>query len=163
MRLSTCLHSFSQICENFCCGLYVGTGVGNALSVYIVAVRTIVLSSGNQMAFQHYTSDSFLAGSNLLCDVFCYFGLKSVILDGEMTFNAAVYYNRYRNMHAQSFVETCVADPTAPGGERCTTSEFTENGGEIDAYGIEADMQWRPSPQTFINATMAFNDSEFGE
>ncbi len=87
-------------------------------------------------------------------------GLKSVLANGDLIFNAAAYYNQYRDMHAQSFVVSCI-DENDPA--TCIASEFTENGGEIDAYGVEFEMQWFPSDHAFVNPTLAYNHSEFGE
>lgn len=87
-------------------------------------------------------------------------GFKSVTLDGDLTFNAAAYYNQYRDMHAQSFVTACI-DPLDP--TTCIASEFTENGGEIDAYGVEIEFNWLPGQAVFVNGALAYNHSEFGE
>lgn len=87
-------------------------------------------------------------------------GLKSVLANGDLIFNMAAYYNQFRDMHAQSFVVACI-DDTDP--STCIASEFTENGGEIDAWGLEFEAQWFPTDNAFVNATLAYNHSEFGE
>lgn len=87
-------------------------------------------------------------------------GYKTMLLDGTMQLNTALYHNQYRDMHAQSFVTACIdpADLTT-----CIASEFTENGGEVDATGLEVEMRWYPVDDLFVNATMSIQDSEFGE
>jgi outer membrane receptor protein involved in Fe transport len=87
-------------------------------------------------------------------------GLKSVLANGDLIFNAAAYYNKYSNMHAQSFVVACIDDNNPA---TCIASEFTENGGEIDAWGLEFEAQWFPADNAFVNATLAYNHSEFGD
>lgn len=87
-------------------------------------------------------------------------GYKTTLLDGSMLLNAAIYHNQYRDMHAQSFVTACI-DPSDI--TTCIASEFTENGGEVDATGLEVEMQWLPRDNTFVNGTLSIQDSEFGE
>lgn len=87
-------------------------------------------------------------------------GIKSTLLDGTLTLNAALFHNKYEDMHAQSFVTACV-DPAIP--TTCIASEFTENGGEIDATGLEIEFNWLPGDAWFFNGSASFLDSEFGE
>lgn len=77
----------------------------------------------------------------------------------SLTINGAVYNNRYRNMHAQSFVTACI-DPAKPA--TCIASEFTSNGGEINARGAELELNWTPGKQFFLNGSIAFLDAQFG-
>ena len=79
-------------------------------------------------------------------------GLKSTLADGTVVLNLAAYSNQYRDMQAQSFA--------IQGGN---VLEFTENGGEIDAQGIEAELRWVPDENWNISATLALMDAEFGE
>lgn len=87
-------------------------------------------------------------------------GFKSRTADGQFTLNGAFYYNDYTNMHAQSFVTTCI-DRNNP--NTCVASEYTENGGAIEAYGVEIDFKWLPGKSFFLNGTLAYNHSTFGE
>ncbi len=87
-------------------------------------------------------------------------GYKTTLLDGKMLLNTALYHNQYRDMHAQSFVSACI-DPNDL--TTCIASEFTENGGEVDATGLEVEMQWYPIDDLFVNGTLSIQDSEFGE
>ena len=79
-------------------------------------------------------------------------GLKSTLADGRVILNLAAYSNQYRDMQAQSFVDSPVG-----------VLEFTENGGEVDAQGIEAELRWAPDDHWNISATMSLMDAEFGE
>jgi len=79
-------------------------------------------------------------------------GLKSTLADGRVVLNLAAYSNQYRDMQAQSFV-------SGPAG----VLEFTENGGEVDAQGFEAELRWVPDENWNISATLALMDAEFGE
>jgi iron complex outermembrane receptor protein len=78
-------------------------------------------------------------------------GIKTILQDGRMTLNAAIFMNEYTDMHAQSFV-------VLNGG----ASEYTMNGGEVDASGLEVEMQWAPTDKWYITANVAFLDAEFG-
>ena len=87
-------------------------------------------------------------------------GYKSVLFDNQMVLNAALYSNQYEDMHAQSFVTACVDDNDPA---TCIASEFTENGGEIESWGIELEARWRPNGSTlFADATLSWQESEFG-
>ncbi len=80
-------------------------------------------------------------------------GVKGIYNDGTLRVNVAGYLNKYRDMHAQSFI-------FLPGST--AVSEFTENGGEVDAAGLEIETSWRPTEYWKIDANMAFMDAEFG-
>jgi iron complex outermembrane receptor protein len=78
-------------------------------------------------------------------------GVKTALQDGRLTLNAAVFMNEYRDMQAQSFVLINMG-----------ATEYTMNGGEIDATGLEVEMQWAPTDNWYITANVAFLDAEFG-
>ena len=80
-------------------------------------------------------------------------GLKSTIADGTAQLNLALYHNQYTDMHAQSFIFL--------GGGGVT--EFTENGGEVDATGLEVELRWNPGENWNIAANAAFMNAEFGD
>jgi outer membrane receptor protein involved in Fe transport len=86
-------------------------------------------------------------------------GFKSQFMKRTLTLNGSLYSNRYRNMHAQSFVTACI-DPSKPA--TCIASEFTSNGGEIDAKGAELEFNWIPGKSFFLNGSLAFLDAKFG-
>ena len=80
-------------------------------------------------------------------------GLKSTLRDGELVLNLAAFLNNYTDMHAQSF-------HTVTG--QTVTSEYTENGGEVDAMGVEAEIKWAPTDEWYIVGSAAYLDAEFG-
>ena len=79
------------------------------------------------------------------------FGIKSVMQDGRLILNAAAFSNDYSDMHAQSFI---VLNNGA--------SEYTMNGGQVDASGLEVEFQWAPTDQWYISGNFAYLDAEFG-
>ncbi|MGB0907520.1 MAG: TonB-dependent receptor [Maricaulaceae bacterium] len=78
---------------------------------------------------------------------------------GDFTYGFAAYFNDYSNMHAQSFVSSCI-DPANP--TTCIASEYTENGGEIESKGLELEFNWLPGDNFFVNGTLSLQDAEFG-
>lgn len=86
-------------------------------------------------------------------------GAKTQFQQRRLTLNASLFSNRYRNMHAQSFVTACI-DPNNPAS--CIASEFTSNGGEVDAKGLELELSWRPDKRLFVDASLALLRAEFG-
>jgi outer membrane receptor protein involved in Fe transport len=81
-------------------------------------------------------------------------GLKSTLADGTVQLNLSAYHNAYTDMHAQSFIFL--------GGTSGGVDEFTENGGEVDATGLEVELRWAPGENWDISATGAFMNAEFG-
>jgi outer membrane receptor protein involved in Fe transport len=81
-------------------------------------------------------------------------GIKSILMDGSLLFNMGVYYTEYTELVAQ--LQT--VDPNT--GVGLTT---TRNGGEIDASGIDLELQWRPSAEVTLGLTAAYLDAEFGD
>jgi outer membrane receptor protein involved in Fe transport len=80
-------------------------------------------------------------------------GMKSIILDGKMLLNLAVYDTEYTNLLAQ--LQTINAQ-----GIAITT---TRNGGVIEAQGIELELQYLPTDAWMLGLTAAYLDAEFGE
>ena len=80
-------------------------------------------------------------------------GLKSTLQEGRLVVNVAGFMNLYRDMHAQSFIFL------GGGG----VSEFTENGGEVDATGLEVEIKWLPAENWHVNGWVALLNAEFGE
>jgi len=87
-------------------------------------------------------------------------GFKSRFLDHTLTLNGAIFYNSYRNMQAQSFLNACI-DPNNPAS--CIASEFTSNGGKINAKGAELEFNWLPGKSFFLNGSLAYLDAKFGD
>ncbi len=76
-------------------------------------------------------------------------GLKSSLLDGSMTLNAAIYQNDFEGLSTTIFVPqggTIIAE-TAPGGS-------------MTARGLEVDMTWRATEALLVTAGLALDDSE---
>ncbi len=48
-----------------------------------------------------------------------------------------------------------------PGSPEAT--EYTGNGGAMDAWGIEAEMQWSPTPKWNLATNFAYTDAAFGD
>ena len=79
------------------------------------------------------------------------FGIKSTWLEGTLLLNAAAHYTEYSNLLTQFQVPI--------GG---IVQTFSQNGGEIDAMGIELDGIYNPVDELTIGFSAAFLDSEFG-
>lgn len=83
-------------------------------------------------------------------------GLKSVLADGDLQLNLSAWYNDFKDVQSQSFLVL-----PFPGSPEAT--EFTGNGGAVDAMGIEAEIQWSPLPQWQIATNIAYTDATFGD
>lgn len=80
-------------------------------------------------------------------------GIKSTLADGRLLFNAAAHWTEYTNLVAQFQTITPV------GG----TLTRTENGGQIDAQGIEIESVWVPTDNLQLGLNLTLLDSEYGE
>lgn len=78
-------------------------------------------------------------------------GFRTRFLDNTVQFNGAIHFTEYTNLLTQL--------QRVEGGVAVT---FSENGGEIDAQGIELDAIWLVTEDFQITANMAYLDSEFG-
>jgi len=83
-------------------------------------------------------------------------GLKSVLADGNLQLNLAAWYNDFKDVQSQSFLVL-----PFPGSPEAT--EYTGNGGALDARGIEAEIQWSPMPHWQFAANIAYTDASFGD
>ncbi len=81
-------------------------------------------------------------------------GIKSVLMDGSMLFNLAYHDTEYTNLVAQ--LQT--TDPNT--GIVITT---TRNGGDIDASGIDLELQYIPTDEWLLGFAVAWLDAEFGD
>ncbi len=84
------------------------------------------------------------------------FGLKGVLADGDVQLNLAAWYNDFKHVQSQSFLVL-----PFPGSPEAT--EYTGNGGALDAKGIEAEIQWSPLPQWQLATNIAYTDASFGD
>ncbi len=73
-------------------------------------------------------------------------------MDGSLLLNVAAHSTEYTNLVAQF-------QTTTPGDRIVTT---TINGGDIEATGVELELQWVPTDEWSLGLTAAFLDAEFG-
>lgn len=78
-------------------------------------------------------------------------GYKSQLLDNTLQFNIAGHYTEYTNLLTQFQVPI--------GG---IVQTFSQNGGEIEAFGIEVEAVWFPLELLTLSANASYLDSEFG-
>lgn len=83
-------------------------------------------------------------------------GLKNTLVDGAVRLNLSAWYNDFKDVQSQSFLVM-----PFPGSPEAT--EYTGNGGALDAMGIEAEIQWSPLPQWNLATNIAYTDASFGD
>ena len=79
-------------------------------------------------------------------------GSKSLLADGSIRLNAAFYVNQFEDLLATRFVDTGV-----------TTLAFTDNAGEIDAVGLEVELDWAVNDQLQLGARVNVQQAEYGD
>lgn len=82
-------------------------------------------------------------------------GLKTALADGDVQVNLAAWYNDFKDVQSQSFLVM-----PYPGSPEAT--EYTGNGGSMNARGFEAEIQWSPMRQWQIATQLAYTNAEFG-
>ncbi len=80
-------------------------------------------------------------------------GFRSILLGSTLQFNGAIHFTEYDNLLTQR-------QETDPNTGIVLT--FSDNGGDIDAWGIELDAVWLPTDEVTLSGTVAYLDSEFG-
>ncbi len=80
------------------------------------------------------------------------FGFRSQLLENTLQLNGALHITEYKNLLTQRQREE--------GGIAVT---FSENGGDIEAWGLEFDSIWLVTDELTITGTLAYLDSEYGE
>ncbi|TRW17749.1 TonB-dependent receptor [Glacieibacterium frigidum] len=75
-------------------------------------------------------------------------GAKNTLLDGTLTFNVAAFYNRYRDLQAQ----TSIPNPNNP---LTGVIALVQNIGKDRAYGLDVEALIRPTDRLTVN--IAFN------
>lgn len=77
-------------------------------------------------------------------------GLRSILLDGALSFNATAYYYDYNDLQVQNF------DPV-------TIGQVVANAGTLRTKGIEADFNWRVAgvPGLSFHGVAAYNDAKY--
>ncbi len=78
-------------------------------------------------------------------------GVKSTLMDGRLLFNLSGHYTEYTNLLSQFQVPIAGIVQT-----------FSQNGGEIDAWGIELDTVYNPVDNLTFVFSAAYLDAEFG-
>ncbi|MEM7283365.1 MAG: TonB-dependent receptor, partial [Pseudomonadota bacterium] len=80
-------------------------------------------------------------------------GFRTNLLDNTLRLNGAVHFTEYTNLltQRQRFDE-----------QSGIVITFSDNGGDIDAFGVELDALWLPTDELTITGTVAFLNSEFG-
>ncbi|MEL7298412.1 MAG: TonB-dependent receptor, partial [Pseudomonadota bacterium] len=81
------------------------------------------------------------------------FGFRSVLLDSTLQFNGALHFTEYTNLLTQRQR----VDPTTG-----IVLTFSDNGGDIEAWGVELDAVWLPAEAWTVTGTLAYLNSEFG-
>ncbi len=79
-------------------------------------------------------------------------GSKNLLADGRLLLNASLYYNEYEDLLATRFVDT-----------GATTLAFTDNAGEIEAIGLEIELDWAATDALKLGARLAFQNAEYGD
>ena len=69
--------------------------------------------------------------------------------------NLAAFYNDFKDVQSQSFLTM-----PYPGSPEAT--EYTGNGGAVDAKGIEAEIQWRPTQHWNVSSQLTYTKAKFG-
>ena len=78
-------------------------------------------------------------------------GFRSILLDQTLQLNGVLQITEYTNLLTQrQRIENGIAQT------------FSDNGGDIEAWGIELDAVWLPTEELTLSATLAYLDSEFG-
>ena len=80
-------------------------------------------------------------------------GFRSVLLGNTLQFNGAAHFTEYTNLLTQRQE----IDPNTG-----IVLTFSDNGGDIEAFGVELDAVWVPNDQLTVSGTLAYLDSEFG-
>ena len=96
-------------------------------------------------------------------------GVKTMLLDGSMRFNASAFINEYDDVKAQLFAVACndttsgktILECVAEGSQ--TTFEYYENGGGIESVGAEVEIQWYPTDGLSLTGSLAYLDSTFSD
>ena len=79
-------------------------------------------------------------------------GSKNLLLDNRLRLNASFYVNEFEDLLATRFVDTGV-----------TTLAFTDNAGEVDAIGVELEIDFAATENLQLGARVAIQDAEYGD
>ncbi len=84
------------------------------------------------------------------------FGAKNRLLGGRLTFNLEAFYWQYRDQQI-SYIGPVETTPGNFG-----QAGVTVNAGRSRIFGIEADMQWRPTENILLRADVQYLNSRYG-
>ncbi len=82
-------------------------------------------------------------------------GLKSVLADGAIQLNTSLWHNDFNDVQSQSFLVM-----PYPGSPEAT--EYTGNGGPLNATGVDFEMQWIPASEWNLATNITYTDASFG-
>ncbi len=80
-------------------------------------------------------------------------GFRSVLANQTLQLNGALHFTEYTNLLTQRQR----LDPNTG-----IVLTFSDNGGDIEAWGVELDAVWLPTEELTLSAQMAWLNSEFG-
>lgn len=109
------------------------------------SVSTGFLSGGHNFNRTHFDQQEVTAYE---------IGMKNRFADGRAQLNLAAYFNDFTNLLASALV----VDPVTG-----SIQIFARNGGEIEAKGVEAELLAIPREGLTIGATLAWQDSKYGD
>ncbi len=79
-------------------------------------------------------------------------GFRSRLAENTLQLNGSIHFTTYDNLLTQRQE----IDPVTQ-----IALTFTDNGGDIEAWGIEMDAVWQPTAELTLTGTVAYLDSEF--
>jgi len=79
-------------------------------------------------------------------------GYKSMMLERTLRLNASLYYNQYDGLLATGFQDV-----------EGTSVSFFGNAGEINALGLEVEIDWQATPELRLGLRGSLNDSTYGD
>jgi outer membrane receptor protein involved in Fe transport len=80
-------------------------------------------------------------------------GMKNRFLDNSLQVNFAFYMNEFSDLVTQRLI--------FPEGDGSTAITVSENAGSSDVIGFEAEINWLPADNWFINAGLSLMDAEY--
>jgi iron complex outermembrane receptor protein len=75
-------------------------------------------------------------------------GVRSILMDGAVSFNATAYFYEYTDLQVQVF------DPVS-------ISLIADNAGKLETQGLEADFNWVVNENLSLRGAVAYNKAEY--
>ncbi len=79
-------------------------------------------------------------------------GSKNLFAGGRLLLNASLYYNEFEDLLSTRFMDA-----------GATTLAFSDNAGEIDAMGVELELDFAATEQLQLGVRVAVQDVEYGD